>query len=73
MKDLLVNLGYRFDHSCNCGGFYNEIYNKSKKDSVQIWIRPNQDNFIFKRDGAVFKRGQSGSLRQALEGITQFV
>lgn len=73
MKSILDNSGWVLNRTCNCGGFYNEVYQKNRSKSLEVWLRPNQSTFQVKRDGAIIKRGQIMSLEKVIKEINEFV
>ncbi len=56
MKSILVELGWIFNRSCNCGGYFNEVYQKGKGKEIEVWIQPGLGTFQLKKYGDIIKK-----------------
>lgn len=68
MNSSLIQNGFFFVKTCNCGGTKNEVY---KKGNIEVWMRPNRMDILVKYFGKVKKVYQITQIDECISYIKE--
>ena len=68
-RETVESFGWWVYKSCSCGGVFTLKCKHPNKPSVEIWLRPNRNQWLHKLNGRLQEQGIIESLKQKLEKL----